>query len=179
MENIKEENAFPDFMESIAEMSKGRVAVCKKINPISFAVLAVGVLSFIVRTSMSMSESADMSLLLTGITGVIGGLIWIFVRKTAFTIDGKKAVLKELSFDNNMFDRVSALFNSGNYKELENIKTDSASLMKILVLYSSESKSAYSQLMRFVPYRFQPASAIKNHEASDAAQLIDLVKNQK
>ena len=107
---------------------------------------------------------------ITGFFTVVAGLILAFILKTAYKDDdsGEKFTKKERYFSQEMHEELKSALTCPTSLDPD-LENRGSSLR--LDIYYSKSK-VYVQLFEYVPYKYEPCSAIHEHSFEKANKLI-------
>lgn len=116
--------------------------------------------------SLPSSDSANIA----GFFIVVTGLVLAFILKTAYKDNesGERFTKKERYFGNEMHDKLKSALACPTSLDL-NQENRGSSLR--LDIYYSKSK-IYVQLFEYVPYKYEPCSAMHEHSYDKANKLI-------
>lgn len=104
---------------------------------------------------------------------IITGILMFFIMKTAYkdTETGARYNKKERFFSQEQREQIlkaiSSKPDSANISE-----EDKGNSIRLDIYHSSSTGKAYIQLFEYVPYKYEPCSAIYEHELKNTEKLI-------
>lgn len=147
-----------------------RVSVSSLIFSCIF--LCVGILAFAATLGFEDKASTySMGLLVLGTGACLTGIFRLFWKAKQNVYLPTGSVTKERSFFFNLkhVGELSHMVESGNFPVESDIKSEHSGNIRLDIILSEDKKFAAVQLFQFVPYTYQPLTAIrylKNEEVS-------------
>lgn len=125
------------------------------------------IISGCILVSIPSSESVNIA----GFFIVVTGLVLAFILKTAYKDNesGEKYVKKERFFGNEMHEKLKSALACPTTLD-QKLENRGSSLR--LDIYYSKSK-VYVQLFEYIPYKYEPCSAMHEHSFEKASKLIN------
>lgn len=141
-----------------------RVRSVRDYTVVSLLIAAGAILSAI-------HDNAPLSI--TGCFLVFGGVIMALFLKTGYkdTETGLKYKKREKYFRQTMHDSILAVIETKPESIVISHEENENSL-KLDIYYSKSAGKAYLQLFEYVPYRYEPCTAVFEHEISKVKNLI-------
>ena len=129
--------------------------------------------SFIIAGSVLILLPTGTSVNITGFFMIFTGLILAFVLKTGYKDmeTGESYRKEEHFFKQTMNPAISAVLAS-RPQSIDLSQEDKGNGVRLDVYYSKSSGRAYLQLFEYVPYKYEPCSAVYEHRITDVNKLI-------
>ena len=105
-----------------------------------------------------------------GFFTIVTGLLLAFILKTAYKHkdNGEKFQKKEIFYGNEMRDRLKSALTSP--MDFRHTQESQGSTLRMDVYYNKTK--AYMQLLEYIPYRYEPCSAVHEHSFDKVSNLI-------
>ena len=135
---------------------------------ISCVMLLIGILSFASTFELEdKSSTVSMALMVFGT-----GLFLLGISKeVVYVPTGSIAKERSIFFDLKHMDKLTDLVNSGSFSADSKIKSEASGNIRMDVILSADNKFAAVQLFQFVPYTYQPVTAV-HYFTNDAAAAV-------
>ena len=132
---------------------------------ISCVMLLIGILSF--------ASTVSMALMVFGTGLFLLGIFRLFWKSKEVVYVPTGSITKERSvfFDLKHMDKLTDLVNSGSFSADSKIKSEASGNIRMDVILSADNKFAAVQLFQFVPYTYQPVTAV-HYFTNDAAAAV-------
>lgn len=142
-----------------------RVRSAKDIT-VSVSLLVLGVVLLILPTGVSVN--------IFGFCLIFAGIIFIFALKTGYkeTVSGEKFYKKERYFSQAMNASISDALASARPQTIDLAQEDKGNAVRLDIYYNKATGKSYLQLFEYVPYKYEPCSAIYEHETDQIAELL-------
>ena len=130
---------------------------------ISCVMLLIGILSF----------ASTLGLMVLGSGLFLVGIFRIFwkSKEVVYVPTGSIAKERSIFFDLKHMDKLTDLVNSGSFSADSKIKSEASGNIRMDVILSADNKFAAVQLFQFVPYTYQPVTAV-HYFTNDAAAAV-------
>lgn len=151
---------------------------------ISCVMLLIGILSFASTFELEdKSSTVSMALMVFGTGLFLLGIFRLFwkSKEVVYVPTGSIAKERSIFFDLKHMDKLTDLVNSGSFSADSKIKSEASGNIRMDVILSADNKFAAVQLFQFVPYTYQPVTAVHyftNDAAAAAAVAAFLTKSQ-
>ena len=105
-----------------------------------------------------------------GFFTIVTGLVLAFILKTAYrhTESGEKLQKKEFYYSNDMREKLKSALTSP--MDFRHKPENQGSTLRMDVYYNKTK--AYMQLLEYIPYRYEPCSAVHEHSFDKVSNLI-------
>lgn len=105
-----------------------------------------------------------------GFFTIVTGLVLAFILKTAYrhTESGEKLQKKEFYYSNDMREKLKSALTSP--MDFRHTQESQGSTLRMDVYYNKTK--AYMQLLEYIPYRYEPCSAVHEHSFDKVSNLI-------
>lgn len=147
----------------------------------SCIMLLIGILAFASTFGLEeRSSTLSMSLMVLGTGLFLVGIFRMFWKSKEVVYLPTGSVAKEHSvfFDLKHMDKLTALINSGSFQEKE-IKSDASGNVRMDIILSADNKFAAVQLFQFIPYTYQPITAVRYFTNEDASSVAIFLSKSK
>ena len=92
-------------------------------------------------------------------------------KEVVYVPTGSIAKERSIFFDLKHMDKLTDLVNSGSFSADSKIKSEASGNIRMDVILSADNKFAAVQLFQFVPYTYQPVTAV-HYFTNDAAAAV-------
>lgn len=105
-----------------------------------------------------------------GFFTIVTGVLLAFILKTAYrhTESGEKLQKKEFYYSNDMREKLKSALTSP--MDFRHTQESQGSTLRMDVYYNKTK--AYMQLLEYIPYRYEPCSAVHEHNFDKVSNLI-------
>ena len=141
---------------------------------ISCVMLLIGILSFASTFELEdKSSTVSMALMVFGTGLFLLGIFRLFwkSKEVVYVPTGSIAKERSIFFDLKHMDKLTDLVNSGSFSADSKIKSEASGNIRMDVIPSADNKFAAVQLFQFVPYTYQPVTAV-HYFTNDAAAAV-------
>ncbi|MCB9017232.1 MAG: hypothetical protein H6544_01320 [Prevotellaceae bacterium] len=170
-----------EVLESdILNIANGQVAKKKRSFLLPAVLMLVGVVSMLVnnqKISAINNDSLTMFLFTVGIFLFFSGFLMLFIRKDRYVYlpTGKEIKRYTLDFDVKELDKIMRLYDNNEFKKMSNLKVAHNSGLQLSLMGTEDGAMFYSQMMKYVPYAFVPATKVELHEGEDSKEIMELI----
>ncbi|MFA6778956.1 MAG: hypothetical protein WCU80_04125 [Paludibacteraceae bacterium] len=165
---------------SILNIANGQVAKKKKSFLLPIVLMLMGVAFMVVnnqRFRVIGNDTLTMALFTTGIFVFFTGFLMLFMRKEKYVYlpTGKEIKKYTLDFDVKELDKIMRLYDNNEFKKMSNLKVAHNSGLQLSLMGTEDGTMFYSQMMKYVPYAFVPATKVELHEGEDSKEIMELI----
>lgn len=148
----------------------------------SFLMLLLGVLAFVFTFELHTHSSAlSMGVMVLGTALCLIGIFRLFwkSKEVVYAPTGSVARERAVFFDLKHKDTLKDIITSGSFSVPAAIPSESSGNLRLDVIFSEDKKFAAVQLFQFVPYTYQPITAVRYFTNESAAAVYAFVMNSK
>jgi hypothetical protein len=102
---------------------------------------------------------------------VVGILLAAFRKKSFYSAEHGKLLIREISFDNSEKDKLTRLLSKGEVEEIKRLKKSANNSVVLKLLISKDAQVCFSQVKHFVNFSYENISETKQHTAQEAQIL--------
>lgn len=166
---INKMDSFEDIDSKILSMVEGEIALKKEsfAKPAIMVVLGVSLLFLSSRSVDLLPEGAlKMVGCFSGLALCVGGMLLSFSRRSRLFHVASNRPLRRiiLDFDAKSLDRVVDLYERNDFHSLMEMSHASNAGVRMMVLGLPDGSLCFTQLMKFIPYTFEPVTEVRRHE---------------
>lgn len=149
---------------------------------ISSVMLLAGVLAFVSTFELEdRSSTLSMGLMVLGTGLVLVGVFRLFwkSKEVVYLPTGSIAREQSLFFDLKNMDRLSEMVKKGSFSVDNSLKGEASGNIRMDIILSEDTKFAAVQLFQFVPYTYNPITAVCYFTNGEATALAAFLKKCK
>lgn len=174
------ENSIELLDKDILSISEGRIEKRKRMPLIGVVSFLIGALVIaLCATNVIAVDGLQIFLFSVALIALVYGLIKICVREEYYFDTKTNSELKkdELFFDIVEFEKLKSYYSDKKYSKILELKQSPQAGALLTIYGTKEGTLFYSQISKYVPYRYVPYAKSIEHSAEENQEIQNLIAN--